>query len=98
MAYDSVILSNWKAPPVGLDLTRAIAKERGETMGTSRPAGRHLLVSDWCVHSPGDGDHPASACLPGSLRREESLALEVGIWLSLTGKIIGFAWCACVMK
>ena len=53
MAYDSVILSNWKAPPMCLDLTRAISKERSE-----RQWGHQgQLVSDWCVHSPGDGNH-----------------------------------------
>ena len=53
MAHEPVILSNWKAPPMCLDLTRAIAKER-----SARQWGhRGQLVSDWCVHSPGDGNH-----------------------------------------
>ena len=43
-------------------------KDKHGAMRRPRPVGRHLLLSYYCVHSPWDGNHPSSACLPSSLQ------------------------------
>lgn len=66
---DSKILST-EGPPVCLDLTRAIARERSE----SQWGHQGQLASDRRVHLLGMETHPAAVCLP-SLRWGASLAL-----------------------
>lgn len=89
MVYDSVILSNWKAPPVCLDLNKGHSQREVKVNGD--------IKASWLLTGcplAGDGNHPAAACLPVHLGGEHSLAL---VWLSLTSKITGFAWCVYVM-